>query len=41
MQAADNGMNEVIVVSDILEEYIRKTYPGFKIISLRVKKLRI
>ena len=27
MKAADNGMNEVLVVSDILEEYIRKNYP--------------
>lgn len=40
MQAADNGMNEVIVVSDILEEYIRKTYPGFKIISSTCKEIK-
>ena len=33
-------MNEVIVVSDILEEYIRKTYPGFKIISSTCKEIK-
>ena len=28
MKAADNGMNEVLVVFDILEEYIRKELSG-------------
>ena len=40
MQVADNGMNEVIVVSPILEEYIRKTYPGFKINSSTCKEIK-
>lgn len=40
MKAADNGMNEVIVVSPILEEYIRKTYPSFKITSSTCKEIK-
>lgn len=40
MKAADNGMNEVLVVSPILEEYIRKTYPSFKINSSTCKEIR-
>lgn len=40
MKAADNGMNEVLVVSDILEEYIRKNYPGYKINSSTCKELK-
>ncbi len=40
MQVADNGMNEVIVVSPILEEYIRKNYPNFKINSSTCKEIR-
>ena len=28
MHYADNGMNEVIVASPLLEEYIRKNYPN-------------
>lgn len=40
MQAADNGMNEVLVVSPILEEYIRRKYPGFKINSSTCKEIR-
>ena len=40
MQEADNGMNEVLVVSPILEEYIRKNYPGFKINSSTCKEIR-
>ena len=40
MQEADNGMNEVLVVSPILEEYIRKTYPRFKINSSTCKEIR-
>ena len=39
MHAADNGMNEVIVFSPILEEYIRKTSPSFKIISTTCKQI--
>lgn len=40
MQEADNGMNEVLVVSPVLEEYIRKTYPRFKINSSTCKEIR-
>ncbi|MCM1506353.1 MAG: hypothetical protein NC177_04350 [Ruminococcus flavefaciens] len=37
MQLANNGMNEVIVVSDILEKYIREMYPNYKITSSMCK----
>lgn len=40
MRVADNGMNEVLVVSPILEEYIRAKYPGFKINSSTCKEIR-
>lgn len=40
MKAADNGMNEVLVVSPLLEDYIRKNYPGFKINSSTCKEIR-
>lgn len=40
MEVADNGMNEVLVVSPILEEYIRKKYPRFKINSSTCKEIR-
>ena len=40
MKAADNGMNEVLVVSPLLEDYIRKQYPGFKINSSTCKEIR-
>lgn len=40
MKAADNGMNEVLVVSPLLEEYVRKNYPGFKINSSTCKEIR-
>ena len=40
MKQADNGMNEVIVFSPILEEYIRKTYPSYKIISSTCKEIK-
>lgn len=40
MKAADNGMNEVLVVSPILEEYIRKTYPSYKVNSSTCKEIR-
>ncbi|MCH5262449.1 MAG: hypothetical protein J1F42_06000 [Lachnospiraceae bacterium] len=40
MKAADNGMNEVLVVSPVLEEYIRKTYPSYKINSSTCKEIR-
>lgn len=40
MEVANNGMNEVLVVSPILEEYIRSKYPGYKINSSTCKELR-
>ena len=40
MRMADNGMNQVLVVSPILEEYIREKYPGFKIISSTCKEIK-
>jgi collagenase-like PrtC family protease len=40
MKEADNGMNEVMIVSPVLEKYIRETYPGFKINSSTCKELR-
>lgn len=39
LKMADNGMNEVIVVSPILEDYIRKNYPNYKITSSTCKRL--
>ena len=40
MKVADNGMNEVLVVSPILEEYIRKNYPGYKVNSSTCKAIK-
>ena len=40
MQVADNGMNEVLVVSPVLEEYIREKYPSYKINSSTCKEIR-
>ncbi|MCI6581670.1 MAG: hypothetical protein PUB89_09465 [Oscillospiraceae bacterium] len=39
MKMADNGMNEVIVVSPLLEDYIRNRYPNFKITSSTCKQI--
>ncbi len=39
MHLADNGMNEVIVASPILEDYIRTTYPNYKITSSTCKRI--
>ena len=39
MSLANNGLNEAIVVSPILEDYIRKTYPNFKLTSSTCKRL--
>ncbi|MGN0675384.1 MAG: hypothetical protein ACI4KG_06510 [Oscillospiraceae bacterium] len=39
LRIADNGMNEVIVMSPILEEYIRKNYPNYKITSSTCKQI--
>lgn len=40
LKEADNGLNEVIVVSPILEDYIRKNYPRFKITSSTCKEIK-
>lgn len=39
LEMADNGMNEVLVNSQVLEDYIRANYPGFKLISSTTKCL--
>lgn len=39
MQLADNGLNEVIVNSQILEDYIREKYPNYKITSSTCKRI--
>lgn len=40
LDIADNGMNEVIVYSEVLENYIRKTHPRMKITSSTCKCIR-
>jgi collagenase-like PrtC family protease len=40
LQLADNGLNEVIVNSPILEQYIREKYPRFKLTSSTCKQIR-
>lgn len=40
MKMADNGLNQVIVMSDILENYIRENYPNYKITSSTCKEIR-
>ncbi|MDE6775939.1 MAG: hypothetical protein K2J37_06585, partial [Ruminococcus sp.] len=39
MKLADNGLNEVIVASEILENYIRETYPKYKLTSSTCKRI--
>ncbi|MCR5108660.1 MAG: hypothetical protein K6B28_10920 [Lachnospiraceae bacterium] len=39
LELAENGNNEVLVNSPVLEEYIRNGYPGFKILSSTTKCL--
>jgi hypothetical protein len=39
MKMADNGLNEVIVFSEVLEQYIRANYPNYKITSSTCKRL--
>ena len=39
MQLANNGLNEVIVFSPVLEAYIREKYPKFKITSSTCKRI--
>lgn len=40
LDMADNGMNEAIVNSPLLEEYIRKTHPNMKLTSSTCKCIR-
>ncbi len=40
MEQANNGMNEVLTVSPILEEYLRDKYPKYKFDSSTCKELR-
>lgn len=39
MKLADNGKNQVLVNAPALEEYIRKEYPGYAVISSTTKRL--
>lgn len=39
MKMADNGMNQVLVNKEVLEDYIRREYPDFKIISSTTKRM--
>ncbi len=40
MREGDNGMNEVMIYSPILEKYIRETYPSYKLNSSTCKEIR-
>lgn len=40
LETSNNGMNEVLVNTEILEDYIRTNYPDFKIISSTTKCLK-
>lgn len=39
-ECANNGMNEILINSPLLEEYLREKYPNFKYISSATKCLR-
>lgn len=39
MQLADNGMNQILVNRDVLEQYLRREYPNFKVISSTTKRM--
>lgn len=39
MEQANNGMNQVLANVPVLEEYLRNTYPDFKVISSTTKRL--
>ena len=39
MRLADNGINQVLVNTPVLEEYIRREYPGFPLISSTTKRI--
>lgn len=40
LEVADNGMNEVLVNTQVMEDYVRKNYPSYKILSSTTKCLR-
>lgn len=40
MKMADNGLNQVIVMSPVLEQYIRENYPNYKITSSTCKEIK-
>lgn len=40
LELADNGKNEVLVNTQVIEDYVRKNFPSFKIISSTTKCLR-
>lgn len=39
MELANNGLNQVLVNSPVLEEYLKKEYPDFKYISSTTKRI--
>lgn len=39
MKLADNGKNQVLVNTQVLEDYLRKEYPNFKYISSTTKRI--
>lgn len=39
MRLADNGLNQVLVNSPVLEQYIRQEYPNYKLISSTTKRI--
>lgn len=39
MRLADNGLNQVLVNSSVLEDYIRREYPRFPLISSTTKRI--
>ena len=39
MQVGDNGLNQVLVNTQVLEDYIREKYPKYKVISSTTKRI--
>ena len=39
MRLADNGMNQVLVNTPVLEQYLRQKYPGYQYISSTTKRI--
>lgn len=39
MRVGNNGMNQVLVNRQVLEDYIRETYPDYKVISSTTKRI--